>query len=347
MPLSYIEYVQVSSEEANYTFSFPYIASADIKVSVDTVDVPYTFLSDNTVTVTTIPALETLVRIYRDTEKINRLVDFQDGSVLSEANLDLSAIQVMYIAQEANDRAGESIAPLGDSWDGQGRKATNFLEPTSPTDLVTKNWAETSQTATAAQALVSAGDAATSAVASAASQGEAATSAAAALVSEQNAAADADSTAGDLVITNADAATTNANVVITNAAVVTTNTNASVTAASVVTTGNDATTTAANATAANLSAVAAAASEVNAVAAASSVEALPTQTDLGGGVLTTNGTSPSWDTTGLKDADIGLSVQAYDATTVFSASGILDLWTGTQVAYDALTPVSTTLYFIQ
>ena len=26
---------------------------------------------------------------------------------------------------------------------------------------------------------------------------------------------------------------------------------------------------------------------------------------------------------------------------------ILDLWTGTQAAYDALTPVSTTLYFIQ
>lgn len=34
------------------------------------------------------------------------------------------------------------------------------------------------------------------------------------------------------------------------------------------------------------------------------------------------------------------------AGVVIDAVG-LDLWTGTQAAYDALTPVSTTLYFIQ
>jgi hypothetical protein len=54
------------------------------------------------------------------------------------------------------------------------------------------------------------------------------------------------------------------------------------------------------------------------------------------------------DATILKEADIGVSggVQGYSANTVIGDGTILSVVALTQAAYDALTPVSTTLYMI-
>lgn len=49
----------------------------------------------------------------------------------------------------------------------------------------------------------------------------------------------------------------------------------------------------------------------------------------------------------LKQANIGSTVQGFDAKTVKSESGITNIWVGSQAAYNALSKVSTTLYFIQ
>jgi hypothetical protein len=75
------------------------------------------------------------------------------------------------------------------------------------------------------------------------------------------------------------------------------------------------------------------------------------QTALDGKSATTHnhaGTYEPADATILKEADIGASggVQGYSANTIIGDGSILSVVALTQAAYDALTPVATTLYMI-
>lgn len=75
------------------------------------------WINDFTVqTVPTAPSGSTLV-IYRDTPKDRPIADFSDGAVVTEANLDINAMQAVFIAAEAWDRAnGGLIADIGDEY---------------------------------------------------------------------------------------------------------------------------------------------------------------------------------------------------------------------------------------
>lgn len=59
-----------------------------------------------------VPAGQTLV-IYRDTPKGDPLVDFSDGSIINEANLDLLAKQSVFVAAEMVDRFSDVASQSG------------------------------------------------------------------------------------------------------------------------------------------------------------------------------------------------------------------------------------------
>lgn len=136
----------------NFTFQFDYLNSDYVKVRVDGTDVPFTFTGTKAISVTTAPLPgETLV-ISRETDRA-RLVDFTDGSVLIEDDLDLSALQVLHIVQEALDLAGASLALKPDGSLGAAfRRISDVGAPTEPKDAVTKEWAETAMTSQLQQA---------------------------------------------------------------------------------------------------------------------------------------------------------------------------------------------------
>ena len=81
--------------------------------------------------------------IKRETPTNARLVDFQDGSVLTESDLDKSADQNFFIAQEINDES-QSALKLGvdDTYDAQNKRIKNVADPTAGQDAVTKNYLE-------------------------------------------------------------------------------------------------------------------------------------------------------------------------------------------------------------
>lgn len=69
------------------------------------IEVPFTFLNANTITLTAPVSNGQYVRVLRSTPSTSLLVDFTDGSIVSASNLDTSSMQAICVAQEAQDLA--------------------------------------------------------------------------------------------------------------------------------------------------------------------------------------------------------------------------------------------------
>ena len=95
----------------NFAISFSFLANNEIDVTVagvlKTLDTHYT-ISGSTVTFTSgnTPANGAAVKFQRDTDISAKKVDFQDGSVLTETDLDTNSDQVLFAQQEITDKLG-------------------------------------------------------------------------------------------------------------------------------------------------------------------------------------------------------------------------------------------------
>lgn len=173
MAYSYVQYVGNGSTVA-FSVPFPYIAQAHVKVRVNgvlkTLGTDYIWASASSIQFVTAPATGLTVDIRRESSLGARLVDFQDGSTLTEAILDADSNQNFYLAQEAVDAVASNIALDTDGvFDAKSRRIKNVADPVNPQDTVTKNWAETSMTSQVAQATAQATASASSAASAAAS----------------------------------------------------------------------------------------------------------------------------------------------------------------------------------
>jgi len=147
MPNSYVEITSNGSASQALAFSFPYLNQTDIGVTVNgvvqTLTTHWSFATTQSIVFVSHPANGAVIRISRTTPSATRVVDFQDGSVLSEADLDNSADQIFFIAQEAADTAAQSIILGTDAkWEAQSKPIKNVTNPTNAQDAVTKNYLE-------------------------------------------------------------------------------------------------------------------------------------------------------------------------------------------------------------
>jgi hypothetical protein len=188
---SYVQYTGNGST-TNYVFSFPYLETSHIKVRVNGVITSFTFLNSSTVTISPAPANGAIIDIRRETPKDSPPVDFTDGSVLLEADLDLLAKFNLYTAQESADGVADSITKdtLG-VWDAQSRRIKSVADPINANDAVNKTWAETAMSSQLASATTQASNAASSATAAAGSASTASTQASLATTKASEASASA------------------------------------------------------------------------------------------------------------------------------------------------------------
>lgn len=144
MAYSYVRYTGNGST-TNYTFSFPTISTDHIKVRVNGALVTnWSFLNASTVQFAAAPASGAIIEIRRETPKESAIVNFTDGSVLLERDLDLLATYDLYLAQETKDGLDSSITQTSTGvFDAQSRRITNLATPTSAQDAVTKAYADT------------------------------------------------------------------------------------------------------------------------------------------------------------------------------------------------------------
>ena len=224
MAYSYIEYT-ANGSTTTFSIPFTYTQQADVAVFVGGTSTSFTFASASTVSLSTAPANGVIVRIARTTPITTRAVDFSNGAILTESDLDNSNIQVFQAAQEAIDTAASSIFKTADGkFDAQSRVIKNVADPVSAQDAVTKTWAETASTSqlsqATAQAVISTTKASESSASATASEASKVASAASATAGAASAATA--TTQASLATTNGAAqvalATTQAGLATTNGA---------------------------------------------------------------------------------------------------------------------------------
>ena len=127
-----------------FSFSFPYILTSHVKAFVNGVeDTNITFPTSSSVQLSSTPANGAVVLIQRITPSDARLVDFQDGSVLTSSDLDRSADQNFFISQEtADDVASKLGLDASDRFDANNKRIINVANPTDAQDAVTKHYLE-------------------------------------------------------------------------------------------------------------------------------------------------------------------------------------------------------------
>ena len=191
MPLAYAQSLGDGSTRV-FSVPFPYISKTHVQVRVEGAIVPYTWLSETSIQLVFAPAVNAVVDRRRVTPRDTLLVDFVDGSTLVESDLDLSALQVFYLAQEAFDLGEASLGVTEDgSFSALNWRISNVLNPINAQDVATKNFVETGVTSQVAIATQKANEAANSAGQSEASAVNSSGQAAAALASKNAAASSA------------------------------------------------------------------------------------------------------------------------------------------------------------
>jgi len=147
MANTYVDYTAVASQ-TDYNFSFEYLRDEHVKVKVDDVIVTnYTIVTSpvQLIRFDTAPTASAEIRIYRDSRgDFSPLVDFVDGSVLTENELDEAYRHNLFVSQEASEGTGNELLNKkgGANYDAEGNKIINLGSPTTATDAATKSYVD-------------------------------------------------------------------------------------------------------------------------------------------------------------------------------------------------------------
>lgn len=157
MANTYVDYTataaQVDSSDPAYgfLFAFPYLEDSHVVVEVDGV-----VLSSSNYTIQTTPDKRVkptsgvttgqVVRVRRDSnaDGSNPFVDFTNGSVLTEDELDKSYLHNLYLNEEIGELNEASLqkAVGGTQWDAKNLRILNVADPTGLQDAATKTYTD-------------------------------------------------------------------------------------------------------------------------------------------------------------------------------------------------------------
>ena len=148
MANTYVDYTAVASQ-TDYNFSFEYLRDDHVKVKVDgTLVTNYTIVTAPTPTkirFNTAPTAGATIKIYRDSRgDFSPLVDFVNGSVLTESELDESYKHNLFVSQESSEGSGgEQLTKKGlTNYDAEDNKIINLGTPTASTDAANKAYTD-------------------------------------------------------------------------------------------------------------------------------------------------------------------------------------------------------------
>ena len=94
-----------------YSFTFPYLATTDVKVSLDGSNTTaYTLANATQVQLNSAPASGVAIRVFRDTSDDSLSAEFFPGAAIKSADLNNNFTQNLYVTQESNDLAEKATS---------------------------------------------------------------------------------------------------------------------------------------------------------------------------------------------------------------------------------------------
>jgi hypothetical protein len=153
MANTYVDYTATAAQQY-FAFNFPYLEDDHVIVEIEGVDqtitTNYTIETSpsqriNLSNPTTALAGGELVRIKRRSAPNTNLVDFQNGSVLTESELDRAYLHNRYLAEEATEGADSGLKELEGStnYNAGNKQIKNLADGTLATDAVNKGYVDT------------------------------------------------------------------------------------------------------------------------------------------------------------------------------------------------------------
>ena len=100
--------------------------------------------SAGTITFDTAPESGARIRIRRDSDSSTLLVDFKNGTVLPERDLDLAYLHNLFLNEEIEEGSGKNtlVKNSDGNYDADGVRIVNLADPEDPQDAVTKGYAD-------------------------------------------------------------------------------------------------------------------------------------------------------------------------------------------------------------
>jgi len=146
MANSFVRFTQTGST-TTYPLGFEYRSQADISVTLNGIaTTAFTYNAAGTeIIFNTAPAVGTAIQITRATSQTQKLVDYAEGSVLTEGDLDTDSQQAFFMSQESIDKANDVIGVDASNfqWTAGNLRITNVADPVNAQDVATKNYLET------------------------------------------------------------------------------------------------------------------------------------------------------------------------------------------------------------
>lgn len=159
IPPTYVDYTATAAQ-TDFAFSFEYLEDEHVTVAIDgvqqTLNTDFTIVTTPTkkVVLTSGATAGQIVRVRRQSQRDTDLVDFENGSVLTERELDRAYQHNRYLHQEIGELNDSSLQKAAGTtnWDAGNNKIVNVATPTDTSDASTKDYvdAKVSQVSTGA-----------------------------------------------------------------------------------------------------------------------------------------------------------------------------------------------------
>ncbi len=146
MANTYVDSTATASQ-TDFAFSFSYLKAEHVKVEINGVDTAaFTLVTSpaNKVVLNSGATAGQVVRVRRNSQPDTNLVDFVNGSVLTETELDFAYQHNRFLNEELAElnEASLQIGPGGTDWDAKSNKILNVSTPTLTGDAATKNYVD-------------------------------------------------------------------------------------------------------------------------------------------------------------------------------------------------------------
>ena len=145
MANTYVDYTATAGQ-TDFNFSFPFLENDHVEVFIDGVkSTAFTIsLSPTRVVLDTAATGGETVRVRRSSDPTEDLVDFVNGSILTESDLDRAYLHNRYLNEEAFEGNTSSLQTAAGStnFDANFNKIINLAPPTNSTDAAHKDYVD-------------------------------------------------------------------------------------------------------------------------------------------------------------------------------------------------------------